>query len=106
MAVSYAGQGWYDDELTWSENYEAFLALQKEDTYTIGDFTSTIQGDMEMYTDLKVRSAQEVETIADFYVARDEARAILSAQQATDVEAFNILWQAKEDNGYDVDYTP
>lgn len=106
MAIDYSGQGWYDDQLTWTENYNVFVNLQKDDGYTLGDFTGTEAGDIAMESDLKVKSNQETQKIADFYTAREAARTTLSSQQATDVDAFNTLWQAKEDNGYDVDYTP
>lgn len=106
MAVSYDGQAWFDSEDTWNNNFAAFLAEQKKADYTLGDLTSTADGDMEMYTDLKIKSAQETEKIADFNTAKDQAFADLRATHDQELIDLGVLWQAKEDNDYDVDYTP
>jgi len=106
MVVNYENQEWFNAEATWAVNFAAFQEAQKVDSYTLGDFTETADGDMEMYTDLKVKSAQEAKTIADFYTARDTAFNDLATTQASERQALQDLWQAKEENGYDVDYTP
>ena len=84
-----------DANLTAKENFEIFKTGQAESDYVLGDYTGTVQGDQDLYTELKIKVSKEEKEIEDFYAARETARS-----------DFNALWQAKEDNGYDVDYTP
>ena len=106
MAVDYSGQAWYNEEDSWNEKFNAFQEAQKDEGYSLGDFTLTIAGDMEMYTDLKVKAAQESKQIVDFYTARDAAFSSLESEYNAERIELQNLWQLKEDNDYDVDFTP
>jgi len=51
--------------------------------------------------------AEELEvTKTTFYTARKVAKDALTAEQATVMADLNALWDAKEANSYDVDFTP
>ena len=51
-----------------------------------------------------ISDAQAIET--SFYEARTEAFAAFEATKQSEFAALSSLWQSKEDNDYDVDYTP
>jgi len=48
--------------------------------------------------------AQAKETI--FYTSRSEAFAAFEAKKQSELVALQILWQAKEDNGFDAEFVP
>ena len=100
--MDYTGQTWFDETKSWNDNYKAFLETQKVETYTLGDFTGTPEGDQTMYTDLKIKSTQETEKIKAFYVLRDEAFKQLAIAQDAERQALGVTWQGYEDNNYTV----
>ncbi|TRZ53726.1 MAG: hypothetical protein D4S01_00865, partial [Dehalococcoidia bacterium] len=51
-----------------------------------------------------IKDAQLIET--SFYDARTEVISELEQAYRAEREALVILWQLKEDNGFDVDYVP
>jgi hypothetical protein len=93
--------------VTAQEEYAAFLANQESANYNFAGMT-TEQQDAEMreYTRLKLAAAKEKKMIADFYAARDVALAVVQAANNVTYTAALTLWQAKENNGYDVNYQP
>ena len=102
MAIDYTEQEWFDDTKSWKENFDAFLEAQKYSTYSLGDFSGSTQGDQDMYTDLKIKTAQEAKKKEDFYKARDQAFADFEAQKSTEKQALADEWQTYEDNDYTI----
>lgn len=86
--------------MTAQENFDAFLALQKVDGYTLGDIEGTPDADMIKYTELKIAVAQEAEKAAQFYVLRTAAIAALKAEQDIAMQTLLTTWQGYEDNNY------
>jgi len=106
MAIDYSGQAWYDETKTWTVNFNAFLEAQKVDSYTLGDFTETEQGDMEMYTDLKIKSSQETKKRTDFYSAKDQKIADYNVYLDGLKQSFLADCQTAEDADYDIAQLP
>lgn len=90
----------YDETKTARENFDIFLNGQKEADYTVGAYTGTEEGDMKLYTDLKVKVAQEQKKKEDFYAARQEAFDALAVQHDAERQTLADEWQAAEDNDY------
>ena len=95
-----------DSSLSAQENFNLFLEGQAEIDYTLGDYTSSADEDMKLYTELKIKAEQEKNKVTAFINARELAREEVVAQQTALMSEFNTLWQAKEDAGYDVDFVP
>lgn len=89
-----------DETKTVQENFNVFLEGQKESSYTLGDYTGTAQGDMELYTELKVKVEQEKVKQTNFYSARDAAFQAFEVQKDQERQALAQLWQDAEDNDY------
>ena len=87
---------------TAKETFERFLAGQKEASYTLGDYTSTVQGDMELYTELKIAVDKEAKKKSDFMALREAAFQELAEQHDTERQALATTWQSYEDNDYTV----
>jgi len=105
MAISYENQDWYDETKTDTENYTAFLEAQKID-YTLGDFTGSASGDMEMYTDLKIKSTQEKEKINTFDETYSTERQKIVARHDTVLIEFGKVCQTARESGYDTTLIP
>lgn len=89
-------------ELSAKENFDLFLKGQSETDYTLGDYTGTEEGDMKLYTELKIKSEQEKNKVSSFIEARELARAEVVAQQTALMSEFNTLWQSYEDNDFTI----
>lgn len=106
MAIDYTGQEWYDETKTAQENFNAFLKQQKTTDYSLGDFTGSVSGDMEMYTDLKIRASQEKEKVQSFQEAKETEQEKLRTRQNQKIIDFGKECQKAEDAGYDISQIP
>jgi len=88
--------------MTAQENFDAFLAQQAVEGYTLGDITGTADGDMLQYTNLKIAVAQEQSKINAFYVAKTAAINALKAEQDSAMQSLLLTWQTYEDNDYTI----
>ena len=82
------------------EALKAFKDAQLVETYTLGDFTGTADGDMKQYTELKIAAAQEVEAFKKFQELKNVA---FSELEKVNDEARIVLgkeWQVKEDSQF------
>lgn len=91
-----------DETLTAKENFQAFLDGQKESDYTLGDYAGTEEGDMKLYTELKLAVEKETKKIADFNTAKQAAFNELAQQHDQERQALATEWQGYEDNDYTI----
>ena len=92
--------------MTAKENFEAFLALQAEPGYSLGDIEGSKEADMEKYTELKIAVAQEEAKEKDFSVKKEAAFQALRESHSQEMIELGQLWQLKEDAGFDADFVP
>jgi len=78
-----------DETKSMQENFNLFLEMQRDPSYTLGDFTGTAQGDMELYTELKIKVEQERENLKAWEEAWNNKE--IELRQAHDVEIQQFL---------------
>lgn len=96
----------YDNNKTAAENLADYEALMAADGYVLGSIEGTPETDSLKFMELRSLAAQETKKIADFGVAKQAAFDALAATHDQEKTDLGVLWQAKEDNGYDVNFTP
>lgn len=87
-----------DETKSMAENFNLFLEGQKDPAYTLGDYTGTIQGDMELYTELKVKVEQEKTEIANWESAWSVKEQELRQAHDVEIQQFFISKQEAEAN--------
>lgn len=88
---------------TAKETFDRFLTGQKEASYTLGDYSGTAEGDMQLYTELKIAVEKEAKKVADFNLAKEAAFQELAVKHDAERQELGTLWQSYEDNDYNVE---
>jgi hypothetical protein len=119
VILMYTEAIWFDAQASLEENMSLLKAYEQEQMAVL-EVSSFAELPAETkvewntwYDDLssdivleKFQSEQLAKKKADFYDAREVARAEVVAEQMALMSAFDTLWQSKEDNDFDVDYMP
>ena len=98
---------WYDPTKSPDENYNIGVQYYADQYPDITLQSDEIEAEMlACYAQLRVMEVQVGNKIKTFQTAKNGAFLALSESHDVERQALGVLWQAKEDNDYDVDYTP
>lgn len=93
----------YEDQLTRLPNQEAWNTLTQEQQ--INEWNA--EGALKFTLRVAKKALSDEQTRREnFYTARTQAILLFDTQKATERTALIELWQQKEDNNFNTEYTP